>query len=76
MDLKKQADFESRNDYADYLFEQCEIGLSRDLIYNRINRGWSPVKTITTPKITKPGRDHPYKRQYHQTAHLREKTND
>jgi hypothetical protein len=64
--LKKQSEFESRNDYVDYLFEQCQIGLSRELIYGRIQRNWNPERAITEPKIKKPGRDHPYKKQYRQ----------
>lgn len=73
--IKRQSDFASRNDFVDYLFDLCEIGLSRDLIYGRIGRNYHPYDAITTRKVKKPGRNHPYKKQFRQRLEM-EKQND
>ena len=62
--IKHQGDFKNRNDFTDYLFNLCEIGLKEALIYSRLARNQHPFDIITARKVLKPGRNHPYKREY------------
>ena len=62
MNIKPRSEFRTLKGYSEYLSGISELNLSAKLIAGRINRNYSPHKAITTPKVTKPVKNHPYRR--------------
>lgn len=62
--IKHRRDFKTQKEFAEYLHGLCGIGLSLSVIISRVNRFQHPYDIITTPKVTRPSNNHPYKRRY------------
>jgi hypothetical protein len=73
--IKHRRDFKNLPEFIDYLVNICTFNLDRTLIQGRVNRGVHPYDAITMKKKVKPGRNHPYKRQWksRQAIHANDK---